>query len=202
MRKINKFAPYEDFVRHILKNKPSKWDEIDGALKFNMRLYMLTNEQDCLCGYSEIPLEAENTSSHIDHFIKREYDNTKIFDWDNLITSAIDEDFGGKYKDNTYKIQKKEYSQIFNPVIDDMTQFIEYSGDGSIIPQKDIDKINTDKVKKTIEVFNLKQTSLKNRRKALLDSVQSCKDLTKDKVKQYFQSCGFISLIEWFLKTY
>lgn len=107
MRKINKFAPYEDFVRHILKNKPSKWDEIDGALKFNMRLYMLTNEQDCLCGYSEIPLEAENTSSHIDHFIKREYDNTKIFDWDNLITSAIDEDFGGKYKDNTYKIQKK-----------------------------------------------------------------------------------------------
>lgn len=29
-----------------------------------------------------------------------------------------------------------------------MTQFIEYSGDGNIIPQKDIDKINTDKVKK------------------------------------------------------
>lgn len=202
MQKINKVAPYRDFMRHILKNKPSRWDEIDGALKLDMRLYMLAYEQDCLCGYSEIPLEAENTSSHIDHFIKREYDNTKIFDWNNLITSAIDEDFGGKYKDNTYKIQKLEYSQIFNPVIDDMTQFIEYSGDGSIIPQKDIDKINAGKVIKTIEVFNLNCASLKNRRKVLLESLQGCKDLPKDKVKQCFQSCGFISLINWFLKTF
>lgn len=202
MRKINKDIPLDEFTDFVKKHKPSKWDDLPPDLRFNMRMSMLAFEQDCLCGYSEIPLTEESNFSHIDHFVKREHDNKKTFDWDNMIVSTVDEDFGGKYKDNTYKIQKKDYSQIFNPVIDDMAQYIEYSGDGSIISKQNLDKKNNDKVIKTIEAFNLNNESLKKRRARLLSDLRNTKGIEKDKLIEYFQSQGFVSLIEWFSNTY
>lgn len=201
MRRINKGVPIDDFVKYIDKHKPSKWEELNGELRYNMRLHILLYEQDCLCGYSEIPLDAENTSSHIDHFVKCDYDHSKIFDWDNLVVSAIDEDYGGKYKDNTYKIKQNEYAQIFNPTKDDMGQYIEYLRDGRIAPRDGIQDAINDKILKTIEVFNLNCRSLKNRRKQLLIELDSCSGLPKEELKHTFEKNGFISLINWFIGT-
>lgn len=201
MRRINKGVPIDDFVKYLDKHKPSKWEELNGKLRYNMRSHILLYEQDCLCGYSEIPLDAENTSSHIDHFVKRDYDHSKIFDWDNLVVSAIDEDYGGKYKDNTYKIKQNEYAQIFNPTKDDMGQYIEYLRDGRIAPRDGIQDAINDKILKTIEVFNLNCRSLKNRRKQLLIELDSCSGLPKEELKHTFEKNGFISLINWFIGT-
>ena len=201
MRRINKGVPFDDFVKYLNKHKPSKWEELNGELRYNMRLHILLYEQDCLCGYSEIPLDAENTSSHIDHFVKRDYDHSKIFDWDNLVVSAIDEDYGGKYKDNTYKIKQNEYAQVFNPTKDDMGQYIEYLRDGRIAPRDGIQDAINDKILKTIEVFNLNCRSLKNRRKQLLIELDSCSGLPKEELKHTFEKNGFISLINWFIGT-
>ena len=201
MRRINKGVPFDDFVKYLDKHKPSKWEELNGELRYNMRLHILLYEQDCLCGYSETPLDAENTSSHIDHFVKRDYDHSKIFDWDNLVVSAIDEDYGGKYKDNTYKIKQTEYAQIFNPTKDDMGQYIEYLRDGRIAPRDGIQDAINDKILKTIEVFNLNCRSLKNRRKQLLIELDSCSGLPKEVLKHTFEKNGFISLINWFIGT-
>ena len=201
MRRINKGVPFDDFVKYLDKHKPSKWEELNGELRYNMRLHILLYEQDCLCGYSEIPLDEENTSSHIDHFVKRDYDHSKIFDWDNLVVSAIDEDYGGKYKDNTYKIKQNEYAQIFNPTKDDMGQYIEYLRDGRIAPRDGIQDAINDKILKTIEVFNLNCRSLKNRRKQLLIELDSCSGLPKEELKHTFEKNGFISLINWFIGT-
>lgn len=201
MRRINKGVPIDDFVKYLDKHKPSKWEELNGELRYNMRLHILLYEQDCLCGYSEIPLDAENTSSHIDHFVKCDYDHSKIFDWDNLVVSAIDEDYGGKYKDNTYKIKQNEYAQIFNPTKDDMGQYIEYLRDGRIAPRDGIQDAINDKILKTIEVFNLNCRSLKNRRKQLLIELDSCSGLPKEELKHTFEKNGFISLINWFIGT-
>lgn len=199
MKKINKGTPYDVFDKFVKKNNPTKWEEIKN-ITYDMRLYMLCNEQDCLCGYSEIPLEAENTSSHIDHFVKQDINNKMIFDWNNLVVSTVDEDFGGKYKDNTYKINKDEYVQIFNPVVDDMSLFIEYYGDGSIVPSTGIDEKNYNKVDKTIKVFNLNYQPLKNRRRDILRNLNDCSDLLEDEIRIAFKDVGFISLINWFLK--
>ena len=201
MRRINKGVPFDDFVKYLDKHKPSKWEELNGELRYNMRLHILLYEQDCLCGYSEIPLDAENTSSHIDHFVKRDYDHSKIFDWDNLVVSTIDEDYGGKYKDNTYKIKQNEYAQVFNPTKDDMSQYIEYLRDGRIAPRDGIQDAINDKILKTIEVFNLNCRSLKNRRKQLLIELDSCSGLPKEELKHTFEKNGFISLINWFIGT-
>lgn len=199
MKKINKGTPYDVFDKFVKQNNPIKWEEIK-HITYDMRLYMLCNEQDCLCGYSEIPLEAENTSSHIDHFVKQDINNKMIFDWNNLIVSTVDEDYGGKYKDNTYKISKSEYVQIFNPVIDDMSLFIDYYCDGTIVPSTGIDEKNYNKVDKTIKVFNLNYKPLKNRRKDILRNLNDCSDLLEDEIRIAFKDVGFTSLINWFLK--
>lgn len=201
MRKINKGEPLAEFSKFLLRYTPSRWEELNGELRYNIRLHILLYEQDCLCGYSEIPLDEENTSSHIDHFVKRDYDHTKIFDWDNLVVSSIDEDYGGKYKDNTYKIKQNEYVQIFNPTKDDMGQYIEYLRDGRIAPRDGIQDAINDKILKTIEVFNLNCRSLKNRRKQLLIELDSCSGLPKEELKHTFEKNGFISLINWFIGT-
>lgn len=201
MRRINKGEPLAEFSKFLRRHNPSRWEELNWELRYNMRLHILLYEQDCLCGYSEMPLNAEHTSSHIDHFVKRDYDCSKIFDWNNLVVSSNDEDYGGKYKDNTYKIKQNEYTQIFNPTNDDMTQYIEYLGDGRIVPKKDIHDSVSSKVLRTVDVFNLNCRSLKNRRKQLLNNLKSCSELPKEELKQAFKGNGFSSLTNWFVST-
>ena len=201
MRKIYKQTPPTDFSKFVSKNHPKRWEELPPAISSESRFCILCNEQDCLCGYSEIILKESPATSHIDHYYKRDLFPKKTYDWNNLIVSTIDEDFGGKYKDNTYKIGKGEYAQIFNPVVDDMSQFIEFSGNGEIVPLKGLEVSTISKIKKTIEVFNLNCISLRNRRKNLISQLNDCKDLPKEDLIKAFGSCGFISVVKWFLNT-
>ncbi|PDP71693.1 retron system putative HNH endonuclease [Tannerella forsythia] len=201
MRKIDKQTPLTDFSKFVSKNHPTRWEELPPAISSESRFCILCNEQDCLCGYSEIILEESPASSHIDHYYKRDLFPKKTYDWNNLIVSTIDEDFGGKYKDNIYKIGKGEYAQIFNPVVDDMSQFIEFSGNGEIVPLKGLEVSTISKIKKTIEVFNLNCISLRSRRKNLISQLNDCKDLPKEDLIKAFGSYGFISVVKWFLNT-
>lgn len=201
MRKINKKQPLPKFGQFVSKNHPTVWDQLPSQIRAETRFCILCNEQDCLCGYSEMILEDDSTSSHIDHYYKRNLFPKKTFDWNNLIVSTIDEDFGGKYKDNTYIIKTEEYLQIFNPVVDDMSQFIEYSGNGEIVPLNSLSEEVINKVKKTIEVFNLNCTSLNNKRRDLIFQLDSCKGIPSDMIRSMFANQGFISVINWFLKV-
>lgn len=201
MRRLNKQGPIPAFTQFVTKNKPTQWEQLPAHISAESRLCILCNEQECLCGYSEIPLEEDSTSSHIDHYYKRNLFNTKTFDWNNLIVSTTDEDFGGKYKDNTFKIKVSDYPSIFNPVVDDMSQYIEFSGNGEMVPLKDLSISIINKVKKTIEVFNLNCSSLKRRRRDLITVLNNCMDLPEDEIRKAFAVNGFASVLDWFLKT-
>lgn len=199
MRKINKQSPILEFTNFVKRKKPTNWKELPSNISAASRFFILCEEQDCLCGYSEIKLEDDPTSSHIDHYYKRDLFPTKTFDWNNLIVSTIDEDFGGKYKDNTYKIKYNEYCQIFNPVVDDMSKFIAFLGNGKMIPLEGMDNSIVNKVKKTIEVFNLNCKSLKDRRRDLIAQLYNCEGLSKEEIRNAFTNKGFISVLNWFL---
>lgn len=199
MRKINKGNPIEEFSDFVRKNKPTKWEDLDGKVRSKSRMHILLFEQDCLCGYSEMILD--ETNSHVDHYVKQEHDSSKIFDWNNYVVSTIDEDFGGKYKDNGYKIKKNEYSLIFNPVDEDMSLLIEYSGDGEMIPIEGIQDNEKTKVSKTIAVFNLNHNSLKAKRSGLLRQLNSCSDLPDNEIKSAFSNSGFVSVVNWWLSN-
>ena len=199
MRKINKQFPIPEFEEFVLKSHPTEWKQMPTQIRADSRFSILCNEQDCLCGYSEIVLE--DTVSHIDHYYKRDLFPKKIFDWNNLIVSTIDEDFGGKYKDNTYKIKSEEYQEIFNPVCDDMSQFIGFSGNGEIVPLYGLSDGIVNKVKKTIDVFNLNCKSLRDRRRDIILQLEGCKDIPQDMVRSMFANQGFVSVVNWFLKV-
>ncbi|MBE6322046.1 MAG: TIGR02646 family protein [Bacteroidales bacterium] len=201
MIRLNKQRPIQSFTEFVSKDKPTQWEQLPAKISAESRLHILCNEQDCICGYSEIPLEEDSSSSHIDHYYKRSLFPEKTFDWNNLIVSTTDEDFGGKHKDNKYKIKAKDYQLIFNPVVEDMSQYIEFLGNGEIVPLKGMPDIIINKVKKTVEVFNLNCRSLKNRRKYLMSQLESCKDLPKDDIKEAFAANGFVSVLNWFLKV-
>ena len=201
MRKINKQAPYSEFIQFVSKYQPTVWEDFDKhsqcAVRYDSKLYILTAEQECMCGYTEIPIDEQN--SHIDHYIKRVIDPTKIFDWNNLIVATIDEDFGAKYKDNSYKIKANEYASIFNPVVDRMEDYVYYANDGEMLPKDCCDVNIVSKVNKTIEVFNLNIRSLKKRRKDIIANVDFLKKggLSKTDIRKALSSFGFVSVIDY-----
>ena len=168
MKKINKTEP--DFYKeYIKKNKPSCFEDFNNyGIRSEMRQYMLSNEQNHQCAYTEVNINADN--SHIDHFKKQEFilqgkfKGLNVFSWENLLTSCNTESFGGKYKDNTYKIKFEDYNSIVNPVLDETSNYFKYNIYGEIIP------IN-DKAQKTIEVFKLDDKSLTERRYKIAKSV-------------------------------
>ncbi len=68
MRKIDKKEP--DFYKEIIrKYKPEKWNDIHN--KADIRFYMLSDEQNFQCAYTELRIEPE--TSHIDHYIKQSF---------------------------------------------------------------------------------------------------------------------------------
>lgn len=198
MRKINKQTPLANFNGNNYNNDCTLWScknchQITFHNKYKdvyeeARLQILTDEQNQLCGYTEIYIN-ELEECHIDHYKKREFFPELTFDWGNLIVATKDDDFGANFKDSNYKIQKKEYSEIYNPVVDDIP--FKYNQWGEIIEEDG-------KIKKTVEVFNLNYESLKRRRADIITIIQAMKKDNNDTedIKVSLENAGFLSVIE------
>jgi hypothetical protein len=61
MKKVNKSEPafYQDYIS---RNKPGKWKQLSFDIGFDMRTYMLMEEQNFQCAYTEIRLEPEQSA--------------------------------------------------------------------------------------------------------------------------------------------
>lgn len=191
MRKINKLIPLPHFNGSDYKSDCKEWNCFHQKYKSifeEARLKILMEEQDCFCGYTEILIEDEK-NGHIDHYKKKDQFPNLTFDWNNYIVSVNDEDFGAKYKDNKYKIQKTEYVEIFNPVTDSVNFIYRSWGE---IDESD------EKIKKTVKIFNLNCKSLKDRREKLISIIEIYKKngLSNDDIKGALNTAGFISVIE------
>lgn len=198
MRKIHKQAPIQNYSDFVKKQKPKNWDDFHslGQEVFEeTRSTILTVEQFRLCGYTERPINNEK-KSHIDHYRKRALFPKLTFDWNNFIVATIDEDFGAKYKDNKYKITKEEYDQIFNPVVDNVQDYFEYTTWGEIKSKEILSDSLKAKALKTIEVFNLKHVSLTIERRNLIKIISCYSDLSKEEKIQSLKNNGFLSLLE------
>ena len=200
MRKINKTAPITSFQRFVSANPTANWrtfHELAKDVYQESRDHILLEEQNCLCGYTEMPIE-DITDSHLDHYVKRDFAASKTFDWNNLIASCNHDDFGAKYKDNTSKIKPTDYALIFNPVEDPVEQYFYYNEFGEIEAQPHLEPLLKEKVEKTIAIFNLKHPSLIERRKTIIEYIRIYADglLDIETIKTALSSLGFISLVE------
>ena len=187
----------QSFNRH----EHSQWSEIH--LKENQPVYeeclMVCEVDQCeLCGYTEVPLN--QGLSHIDHYIKRDIDPNLTFCWENMIAAVKDDKFGADWKDNhikrnDYDKKMKCYRNVLNPITSDFIDRFKFATDGFMEPVDRNDQI----AQNTIDVFNLNEFSLKNRRK---EAMQAARDMMNggidiDLIRQYLLPGGFISAVEY-----
>ena len=198
MRKINKRTPLANFNGPNYKNICSNWDCFHKKYKDvfqEARLQILIDEQNGLCGYTEIYIQNEEESL-IDHYKKKNsaFYPSLVFEWSNLIVATKDSEFGANFKDNKCHgnnrgIQKIEYREIYNPVIDKIK--FTYDAFGAIVEEEG-------KIKKTVEVFNLNCESLKRRRANIISTIQALKKENHniEDIKISLKDAGFISVQE------
>lgn len=199
MRKLNKGEPLTVFTECIRDNKPANWEAFSKdhqTISQEVRLYILCEEQDSLCGYTELPVD-DPFDCHIDHFRKKSQFPTLTFDWNNFIVATMDDDFGARYKDAKSGITAADYALILNPTIDQAESYFEYSELGEILPKpKGLTLAQKALAQKTIDVFNLKAKALRERRYGLIKMIEAYGDLPADEIKACLENAGFKSLIE------
>lgn len=163
MKKINKTEP--DFYKaFIAENSPQSWKDLRKKIGYAVREYMLKEEQNLQCAYTEVYLDPD--SSHVDHFKKQSLFPKSVFEWDNLLTSCKNECYGPKFKDR--KIRKKEdYQDLIDPVAEDPQKYFNCSMTGDILADED-DK----KGKFTIDAFHLNHPVLVEQRKTVAIQVR------------------------------
>jgi uncharacterized protein (TIGR02646 family) len=197
MRKINKGEPLPAFEQFRKKNRSANWkDFAEGAndVYAEVREQILINEQNCLCGYTEMPIN-EVKDARLDHYFKRDFFPKDTFNWKNLVAALDNSDFGDHHKDNVYKIKPEEYKNILNPVEDDVEEYFEYNSRGEIVPKAELNPILKAKVEKTVEVFNLQDKILTNRREQIIRQIKAYKDLPKEEVRRILSPAGFVSVV-------
>lgn len=202
MRRINKQGPIASFQQFKDRNPGADWNQdysrpgCTGYASYQeSRLTILMEEQECQCGYCEVLINHEQ-DCHLDHYRKRSMFPQLAFDWDNLVAATNDEDFGAKFKDNKAKIKQADYDEFFNPVSDNVHEYLYYNQRGEVEPHPKLkDDVLVKKVTRTIEVFNLQDNSLVSRRKTIIAEIAACEGLTTDELLMAFNNRGFKSVI-------
>jgi len=197
MRKIDKLTPLLHFNGDNYKKDCRTWQCFHKKYKDvfeETRFQILVDEQKQQCGYTEIYVNDER-DTHIDHYVKQEYNQSLKFDWNNYIVATKDNLFGANYKDNTYKIKQNEYPLIFNPIKDNVEEYFYYDELGML-------REDEGKVKKTIEIFNLNHELLIFKRKQLISLIEYFKNdgLSSLEIKSQLEEFGFKSLINQYCK--
>lgn len=184
---------FQDFLR---RDRPSSWEDLHKAEPpvYKDICLALLEEQDNVCGYTELPLKTDHM--HIDHYHKRALFPEMCFCWDNFIMATMDDDFGARYKD--YQINNMEtYDEIFNPVTEHPEDYFEYNYLGEIKPKQGLPEMLTNKAVKTIDIFNLNATKLKDKRRNSIIAYNALKKggLPVQEIIENIKPGGFISLI-------
>ena len=176
MKKINKNEPdfYKEFAE---QDKPRSWGDLSREIGYDVRKYMLEEEQHFQCAYTEVHIDPDPGNSHVDHFRKQSLFPKSVFKWNNLLTACNSEHYGAKFKDKNIR-GKEDYQYLINPVKEEPQRYFSYSMTGEILADEDDRKGQF-----TIDSFNLNDRSLVERRKMIVCEVMAmCNQLSLDQL--------------------
>ena len=176
---------FEDFKKRYNTNRYQEHCN-DFDLRKAIREDLL-NKQKGQCAYCEKKLDNDKHNFHIEHIQPRDKDHTKECEYSNLVLSCDSDNSCGKFKD------KKEWRDNFiHPVLNNPTQYFEFSFDGKILA------INNDNnAEETIKHLNLNSKNLIRLRKNISFALSSMDDI--EDVFNYFKE--FENLIFKFKNT-
>lgn len=155
-------------------------------------------EQSGVCAYTELPLNTEKSTIHLDHFRKKSIFPRLRFEWNNLFAAVKDNRFGADYKDNLIngKNEQHYYSVILKPQTPQLQSYFHYATNGEIEPSAGLSDIDTERAKATIEIFHLNEGELVSRRKTMMAQIGSYSDLPEDVIRISFADSGFPSVVD------
>ena len=201
MQKITKQEP--EFFTKFIKSFSGDWSECSKEIGFQIREYILHNssEQMGQCAYTELALQPDSKSSHIDHLLKREYYPDKRFEWNNIFVSTNTNNYGAKHKDNKGQLNKENNQMLINPAMDNPSDYFTYHTWGEIIPKEsNCESQKYKRAKLTIEAFNLNHKSLVEQRKQMFNDLLSYREFALDEIKECIPK--FHSFVDWYYKNY
>lgn len=186
MQKIDKTNVPEFFTKaksRIRLQKTSKaWENKSiHQIRAKLRKIMLESEQDSLCAYCEMRITSDRDKSNIDHYVKRALDPTLTLKYSNLLVSCNSNNRCSHHKDKNLK-DISFYSKIINPVCDNPEDYFDYLTTGEIYPKNNGDKISFEKAKSTIDIFQLNQKILVERRGNYSHGIKQSVENSKQKL--------------------
>lgn len=180
MLKIDKVKEPEFFIKFKEKNKPKNWTTFKSdkekqkfsELKQELKEIMLEKEQKNVnkltqeisyyCPYCERKVTFEKNNSHIEHIKPRYKFPDLTFEYTNLLVCCVHQSTCGSKKGNEW------HEDFINPVEENPELFFEYDiKRGEIISTEK----NKKRAEKTIELLNLNERNLCERRKNFIIKV-------------------------------
>nr|WP_321522965.1 retron system putative HNH endonuclease [uncultured Macellibacteroides sp.] len=205
MRHIKKEEPIQAFLDFIHRGSHSNWNDIHDEVNYSglyrkCRDQILIEEQDCMSGYTEIPLNTEG-NIHIDHFKKKGMFMAETFNWNNFIVDSLDSGYGACYKDSRIS-NVSDYDKLINPVEEDPHDYFTYQSNGNIVPKSGLSPSELEKAEFTRATFNLNHVFLRQKRIGIMKMTESyIGEHTKEEIESALANCGFKSVIEYVCNT-
>ena len=143
---------------NLYKDNAKSWD--DFSKKKKSALWTELNKmQGARCAYCESKIR--DGFRQIEHFVEKQCDPDKTFDWNNLFGGCVSETCGthkASWKEQNGGCDALEKAKIIKPDEDDPEKFLIFVGDGTVHPREELKESQPDeyeRAKKTIEIFNL-----------------------------------------------
>lgn len=153
----------------------SAWNDTNiRNISFELREHILLQEQELLCCYCETEIDSSSENSNIDHFKTRNLFPRLTLEYDNLLISCNTRYQCSSFKDDNIK-HKSDYDKIINPATEDPDFYFDYLLTGEIFPKSNLDAKSKEKAIFTIEIFQLNNTRLVNKRKQVARSLSYLK---------------------------
>lgn len=161
-------------------------------------------EQSNECAYTGLWLgSGTKYKIHIDHFRKKGIYQNLTFEYDNLFVAAKELNCGADYKDNQIHGPQdnsdKQYNEILSPLEINIKKYFWYRSDGHIVPADNLTEKERNKAQKTIEIFNLNDIRLRNKRTDLIFSLHDMNDLDDDIIREAMKEYGFSFVVDFIL---
>lgn len=189
MLKSKKHDAPDFFKTYIHHHHPDSWGQANPAERKHWHDYILTNEQDGLSLYTEVP--CTHGATHIDHFRRRTDFPQLTFEWGNLVVDTNSNDYGARYKDR----ERPDYSLLLNPVSDTPERYFSYRGDGFIVASPSLSPVDERRARYTIDTFNLNHPQLVYKRKQVFDTFLGVPPDDVPFVVEAFRTFGFPSVV-------
>lgn len=208
MRQINKdygdTLKFNHWARSVKLNMWGNFSDPNSTfhpIYLRVREYIWNKEQSGLSAYTEKPV---SEALHIDHFRKKSMFPTLMFDYSNFFVDEYNDNYGACYKDKSAGVTVETYNgpvRIFDPAIENMSLFIEYTLDGKMIPKQGVGYAIGARVRETIRVFNLNHKAIRDIRRDIIRDVITYKKqgFSDDDVKSWMSYVGFPSAVNYAL---